>query len=262
MNGTASEASAATKTASDTFSSTQAAKPASKLVQYRRERLGSLSAPSSHDIKSNQQAVWNSSQRLFADNPSDSAAASEDSGEQVHLLRFAWSFWFIHRVPGHKINDYEAAMTKIATFDSVEGFWACYSHLKRADQVPTITDYHMFRAGVRPVWEDPANASGGKWMIRLKKGISPRMWEKLAMAVVGGVFGLADEICGIVLSIRNSEDIISLWNKTALDTKSTLHIRDTMKLVMGLPHACILEYKAHNDSLRDNSSFRNTDIYK
>ncbi|KAJ1812930.1 hypothetical protein LPJ75_003412 [Coemansia sp. RSA 2598] len=183
-------------------------------------------------------------------------------GETEHPLRFGWTFWFMHRAPGQKIDDYEAAMIKIASFATVEGFWAVYSHLKRPDRVPTITDYHMFRQGVRPVWEDPANVNGGKWMVRLRKGLSPRMWEKLAMAVVGDAFCVGDEICGIVLSIRNSEDIISLWNRTALDTKTNALIRDTMKAAMGLPPECVVEYKAHNDSLKDNSSFRNTDVYK
>ncbi|KAJ2718967.1 hypothetical protein GGI07_005493 [Coemansia sp. Benny D115] len=179
-----------------------------------------------------------------------------------HPLLFAWTFWFMHRAPGQKIDDYESAMIQIATFSSVESFWTVYSHLKRPDRVPTITDYHLFRAGVRPVWEDPANVNGGKWMIRLKKGLSPRLWEKLAMGVVGDAFGVGSEICGIVLSIRNSEDIISLWNRSALDTKTNNHIRDIMKSTMGLPTECAMEYKAHNDSLKDNSSFRNTDVYK
>ncbi|KAJ2803910.1 hypothetical protein H4R21_001849 [Coemansia helicoidea] len=224
-----------------------------------------------------QQGVW-SSQRLFgpaqdaggaeaADAAAVDAAAADappavECAPGEHPLRFAWSFWFMHRAPGHKINDYEAAMTKIATFASVESFWGAYTHLRRADEVPTITDYHLFRAGVRPVWEDAENLNGGKWMIRLRKGLATRLWERLAIAIVGNALGVADEVCGIVLSIRNSEDIISLWNKTALDTKVTLHIRDAMRLVMGLPAECVLEYKAHNDSLRDNSSFRHTDIYK
>ncbi|KAJ1882414.1 hypothetical protein LPJ66_011157, partial [Kickxella alabastrina] len=74
-----------------------------------------------------------------------------------HPLQFAWTFWFMHRPPGQKIDDYEAAMIRIATFASVESFWAVYSHMKRPDKVPTITDYHMFRSGVRPVWEDSTN---------------------------------------------------------------------------------------------------------
>ncbi|KAI8318846.1 eukaryotic translation initiation factor 4E, partial [Martensiomyces pterosporus] len=179
-----------------------------------------------------------------------------------HPLRFSWSFWFMHRAPGQKIDDYEAAMIKIATFGTVEAFWAVYSHLQRPHQVQTITDYHMFRAGVRPVWEDPANMNGGKWMIRLKKGLASRLWERLAMAVVGDVFAVGDDVCGIVLSIRNSEDILSLWNKSALDAKTNIQIRDIMKQILGIPGDCVMEYKAHNDSLKDNSSFRNTDVYK
>ncbi|KAJ1962341.1 hypothetical protein GGI12_002705 [Dipsacomyces acuminosporus] len=182
--------------------------------------------------------------------------------EGEHPLRFPWSFWFMHRAPGQKISDYEAAMIKIATFSSVETFWAVYSHLQRPYQVSTITDYHMFRANVRPVWEDPENMNGGKWMIRLRKGLASRLWEKLAMAVVGDVFSVGGEICGIVLSIRNSEDILSLWNRSALDARTNIHIRDIMKQVLGIPGECVMEYKAHNDSLKDNSSFRNTDVYK
>lgn len=34
----------------------------------------------------------------------------------VHVLRYGWVFWFMHRSPGEKITDYEGAMKKIATF--------------------------------------------------------------------------------------------------------------------------------------------------
>ncbi|ORX73550.1 translation initiation factor eIF4e [Linderina pennispora] len=168
----------------------------------------------------------------------------------------------MHRAPGEKITDYESAMIRLASFGTVEGFWGVYSHLLRPNQVPTITDYHLFRDSVRPVWEDPANMNGGKWMIRLRKGLATRLWERLAMAVVGDVFDVGDEVCGIVLSIRNSEDILSLWNRTAVDAKTNVHIRDIIKQVLEVPAETIMEYKAHNDSLKDNSSFRNTDVYK
>ncbi|KAJ2855013.1 hypothetical protein J3B02_002381 [Coemansia erecta] len=284
-----SKASAATKITRDANYPPAATKP-SKIVQYyKRDKPRSSMIAGSNTANSNgleeesDSTPWSTS-RLFAHARASANAESEEvtqtgidsatlaqqqqmevasgTGEAEHPLRFAWTFWFMHRAPGQKIDDYEAAMIKIASFATVERFWAVYSHLKRPDRVPTITDYHMFRQGVRPVWEDPANVNGGKWMVRLRKGLSPRMWEKLAMAVVGDAFCVGDEICGIVLSIRNSEDIISLWNRTALDTKTNAHIRDTMKATMGLPSECIVEYKAHNDSLKDNSSFRNTDIYK
>ncbi|KAG0347302.1 hypothetical protein BG004_008044 [Podila humilis] len=103
------------------------------------------------------------------------AAVSTD----IHPLHYNWVFWFMHRNPGSKIVDYESAMMKVATFGSVEDFWAVYSHLKRPHELPNMSDYHMFKQGVRPVWEDEMNIKGGKWIVRLKKGLSSRYWENL-----------------------------------------------------------------------------------
>lgn len=40
-------------------------------------------------------------------------------------------------------------------------------------------DYHLFKSGIKPMWEDSANRRGGKWMVRLRKGIASRYWEDL-----------------------------------------------------------------------------------
>jgi translation initiation factor 4E len=121
---------------------------------------------------------------------------------------------------------------------------------------------------IRPVWEDPHNSSGGKWILRLKKGLADRYWEEIVLALVGETFfgGLppldeaerekwrakrraksisgsgssdalarlpdswesevdgeddvieeneCEEICGVVLSVRKDEDILSVWNRDA-----------------------------------------------
>lgn len=43
----------------------------------------------------------------------------------------------------------------------------------------------MFKEGIKPVWEDTANCKGGKWILRLKKGLSSRIWENLLLAMIG-----------------------------------------------------------------------------
>ncbi|KAF9906741.1 Eukaryotic translation initiation factor 4E type 2 [Linnemannia zychae] len=179
----------------------------------------------------------------------------------LHPLHFNWVFWFMHRAPGSKILNYESSMKKIATFGSVEDFWAVYSHLKRPHELPNVSDYHLFKQGVRPVWEDATNINGGKWIVRLKKGLASRYWENLIMAVIGDQFDVGSEICGVVLSIRGGEDILSLWNQSAHEGRINLKIRDTMKRVLNLPAETIMEYKTHNDALKDNTSFRNTDVF-
>jgi translation initiation factor 4E len=192
----------------------------------------------------------------------DEIVPPEPRADGQHPLRFAWTLWFVHRQPGQKITDYEAAIKKIDNFSTIEEFWTVYSHLRRPNDLSNVSDFHLFKKDVRPVWEDPVNAQGGKWMVRLKKGIASRLWEQLVIAIITEQFDVGREICGAVLSMRHSEDILSLWNRTASDSRLNLRIRDTLKRLLGLPAETVMEYKTHNDSLKDNSSFRNTDVYK
>ena len=111
--------------------------------------------------------------------------------------------------------------------------------------LPT-TDYLLFHKGIRrPVWEDPLNLSGGKWIIRLRKGVADRLWEDLVLAIIGDQFAdceaepssspsgaAADggnngggsgsewpQICGCTISVRQNEDIITVWNRVEGDAK-------------------------------------------
>ena len=43
----------------------------------------------------------------------------------------------------------------LGTTSTVEDFWRLYVHLRRpVDERPTVCDYHVFREGIRPMWED------------------------------------------------------------------------------------------------------------
>ncbi|KAJ1919485.1 hypothetical protein H4219_001956 [Mycoemilia scoparia] len=231
----------------------------SRLVQYNRNK-----AVANQEQKSSVSGPATAAQVVMEGLNSKSGAltGSQEVKLNVHPLRFTWTFWFMHRNPGQKVADYEGSMNKIASFSSIEDYWAVYSHLNYPNAVPSISDYHLFKKGIRPMWEDKENINGGKWMIRLKKGLATRLWENLILAIIGDQFEASDDICGVVLSIRNSEDIISLWNKTASDARNNLEIRDTIKYVLNIPPEAVMEYKAHNDSIRDNFSFRNTDVFK
>ncbi|RXG69680.1 Eukaryotic translation initiation factor 4E type 2 [Armadillidium vulgare] len=87
-------------------------------------------------------------------------------------------------------------------FSSVEQFWAYYCHLTRPSDLTTHSDIHIFRDGIKPMWEDPANKNGGKWIVRFRKGLASRCWENLLLAMVGEQFMVGEEICGAVISVR------------------------------------------------------------
>ncbi|KAI0630831.1 eukaryotic translation initiation factor 4E class II [Trametes polyzona] len=190
----------------------------------------------------------------------------------------SWVFWFRqHRAPGNKITNYEEGIKKISAFSSVESFWSLWTHVHPPSALLPTTDYLLFHSGIRrPVWEDPLNLSGGKWIIRLRKGVADRLWEDLVLAVIGDQFDGVDEgensqaeapaegvppgewpeICGCTISVRQNEDIISLWNRRDGNAKSKEKIKETIRRVLNLPPTTIMEYKSNNDSMQDKSSFR------
>uniref|UniRef100_A0A183CS85 EIF-4F 25 kDa subunit n=1 Tax=Globodera pallida TaxID=36090 RepID=A0A183CS85_GLOPA len=82
--------------------------------------------------------------------------------------------------------------------------------------------------------------------------------ENLLLAMIGEQFLVGDEVVGAVCSVRNQEDIVSLWNRSADSLPVTNRIRDTLRRVLNLPTSTILEYKRHDDCLRDQRSYCHT----
>ncbi|KHO01464.1 eukaryotic translation initiation factor 4E-4 [Metarhizium album ARSEF 1941] len=173
---------------------------------------------------------------------------------KAHPLKDAWSFWYRPPISkAHGFIEYENTLHGIATVQTVEEFWEIYSHLKRPSTLPVVSDYHLFKKDVRPIWEDEVNRKGGKWVVRMKKGVADRYWEDLLLSLIGDQFGDAGEdVCGAVLSMRNGEDILSIWTRTA--GGRVLKIRETMKSVLNFPPNTRVEFKTHDSSIQQRSA--------
>jgi len=193
-----------------------------------------------------------------AETPAEGSEAERAGGfstspaaQPGHQLRNAWNLFY--RPPANKFSDYEKSTQKLATIGSVESFWTIYSHLKRPSLLPAVSDYHIFKDGIRPVWEDEANKKGGKWIVRLKKGVADRYWEDLLLAMIGDQFMEAgDEVCGAVLSVRSGEDVLSVWTK--IDGGRNIKIRETIKRILAFPADTNIVWKSHDDSIAQRSA--------
>jgi len=144
----------------------------------------------------------------------------------------------MHRSPGKGTGNathYSAANKKIASFSSVEDFWAIYSHLVRSSKLTPTTTYSLFRHPITPTWEHPSHLTGGKWSAHLRKHLSARLWEQLLLAVIGESFSDIgeDEVTGITLSVKNGEDVLSIWNRHGKDGRKGLGIKRILKDVVG-----------------------------
>jgi translation initiation factor 4E len=171
--------------------------------------------------------------------------------DDEHRLQSTYSLWYSRKGSGgHHKASFDQNLQLIGAFATCEQFWQVYSHLGRPGDLSSHSDFHVFKKGIKPLWEDDANRYGGKWIVRLRKGLASRCWENLIMAMLGEQFMVGEEICGAVVSIRYQEDILSIWNRSGSDTGVTNRIRDTFRRVLNLPPGTITEYKAHNDSIK------------
>ena len=60
-----------------------------------------------------------------------------------------------------------------------------YQHLRRPTAMPYGTFLHVFKDGIRPVWEDPQLETGCQLEIKAKKQETSKFWEDLLLAMMG-----------------------------------------------------------------------------
>lgn len=182
-----------------------------------------------------------------------------------HVLPFCWTVWFHLRTrkkddSGQPAVDLYLQRTEEILFPVVKGegagalvviglveqMWMAMACLKRGHDLVIGTELLVFKAGIAPVWEDPVNTKGGRWVFRFNRrsqsgGDSPDgdaslsahqlairrrtnlIWERLLLRTLTGLLipdtvdadvaeALLSDICGVVLSVRKDDDIISVWN--------------------------------------------------
>ncbi|KZT18922.1 translation initiation factor eIF4e [Neolentinus lepideus HHB14362 ss-1] len=127
---------------------------------------------------------------------------------------------FSHTAPPES-GDYEAGLTVVGEFDTVESFCRHFNWLKPPSKLERNSNYHLFKSGIKPMWEDEANAKGGKWVLTMKNNpaLLDRCWSWLAMALVGEELDEGDEVCGAVVSLRSKVDRIQLWTRSKDDVE-------------------------------------------
>jgi len=175
-----------------------------------------------------------------------------------HHLQNSWTMWY-NGAPTKKDREGDNwRVESIVTFNSVEDFWCLYNHLRSPSELDKGSNYHLFKEGIHPEWEDEANRRGGKWIITfgLKDPIDDA-WLNLLLVVIGE--GLdADEISGSVVSPRAKQTKLALWLKRASE-ETILRIGKALKENLGLRTP--IGFQLHEDALTHKVSYKNQDIY-
>ncbi|KAJ8903905.1 hypothetical protein NDN08_000436 [Rhodosorus marinus] len=163
------------------------------------------------------------------------------------------------------LHNWESFLHNLSEIDSIDTFWALFNCILEPSKLPRGSNYHFFRTGVEPKWEDKFNEAGGKWVLTIPKGRKDLLdifWLHLVLAVVGEVFPptAANDIAGIVTSVRKNQDRIALWTCSALNVELQELIGKSWSALAcpgGLPVGFTLEYQVHKDAMAKTSSFYN-----
>ena len=99
--------------------------------------------------------------------------------------------------------------------------------LQSYGQINRTTSVSLMHCGisVSPPPQDECNRSGGKWIIRLRKGLASRFWENIILAMVGEQFMVGEEICGAVVSIRFQVKLLQWWGSVLLTWYTPIEAR-------------------------------------
>lgn len=157
-------------------------------------------------------------------------------------------------------------LRKVVTIDTVEDFWGLYNNVLAASKLPAGANYHFFKDGIEPKWEDPENEKGGKWLITLPPKARGEQLDKLwlwtLLACIGEQFEDADEICGAVVSVRRQANKIALWTRTCANEAAQMRIGRTLKQALELPDNMVIGYQSHADAMKKSSSYTAKNRYE
>ncbi|KAL6970608.1 Eukaryotic translation initiation factor isoform 4E [Sarracenia purpurea var. burkii] len=183
------------------------------------------------------------------------ATSVTDAAEtkQPHRLERKWTFWFDNQSKPKQGAAWGSSLRSVYTFDTVEEFWSLYDQIFKPSKFPANAEFHLFKAGIEPKWEDPECANGGKWTVTSsKKSNLDSMWLETLMALIGEQFDEADEICGVVASVRQRQDKLSLWTRTATNEAAQMSIGRKWKEIIDVTDK--ISYSFHDDAKKERSA--------
>lgn len=128
----------------------------------------------------------------------------------------------------------------------VEEFWRLHDQILKPIRLPGNANFHLVKDEIEPKWEDPECANGGKWTVTSSRK-ADTMWLETLMALIGEQLEDTEDICGVVASVRQWQDKLSLWTKTAANEGAQMGIGRKWKEIIDVNDK--ITYNLHDDGI-------------
>lgn len=184
--------------------------------------------------------------------------ADKENFSKTHPLHLRWTLWYT-KPPVDSLELWLDLLKPVILFDTVEEFWGVYNSIPAATDLPIKSDYHLFREGIKPEWEDQNNTRGGKWLCQFKSRGGAKvnineLWLRLLLAVIGETIeDDQNEVNGVVLNVRGLAFKICLWTR-GTDPDKLTSIGANFKRVLKLQEGRQVEFVSHEAGNRRNAT--------
>ena len=127
-----------------------------------------------------------------------------------HQLSSKWTLWA--HLP-HNVDWTVKSYINVMTVSTVEEAIALVETLPNV----LIENCMLFlmRDGIKPMWEDPKNRSGGCFSYKINNKAVAKVWKELSYVVVGDTISkqqkFANCVTGITISPKKSFCIVKIW---------------------------------------------------
>lgn len=159
------------------------------------------------------------------------APDDEDPDELAALkepipLDNGWALW-------EQVSAGNYSTRKVVSFDNAQDFWSIFNGIPQPSELlegkrfmreqsrgaaTAVEALMIFREGIMPEWEDPANSTGGHFQITLKAsangGQVDEYWNNIVLGLIGNSLEAGHRVTGV-----------RLVDKLATRTKPTDHLR-------------------------------------
>ena len=107
-----------------------------------------------------------------------------------------------------------------------------YNNILPPTHLPQKANYYLFKRGIRPAWEDEANADGGKWSVQFPREKArdriDRYWLDTMLAAIGETLetDMSDDptndlITGAIISTRPNFFRLAIWTRVTTPVSPT-----------------------------------------
>lgn len=181
----------------------------------------------------------------------------DDFAKTPQPLAHTWVLFEQHTGAGGHREEWK--MHKVVEFSTVQDFWQVWNGIPQPSELfdgkkftrlnsapgaaqTTIEAFMIFRKGIEPAWEDPANATGGHFMVTVKNSVKQQQvdeyWNNIVLAMVGNSIDECKQITGVRLVDKLSAKAkvtdhirIELWYNSSSTDAEIQNLRKSMEKI-------------------------------